>query len=136
MLASGLPEEVHDEEYLARFLPSSSYFNRAGIKPSAFLPRDHAVDVSVFRHDGNPRAELWELGDQNLSVRRIYGVGIVRTGRIRLESMDVAAFEPPPRHANIVGWRLSDDPELQLAMRKEQAAAIAQHAELIEREDD
>jgi hypothetical protein len=38
MLASGLSEIVADDEDLARFLMSSSYFNAIMVKRAAFLP--------------------------------------------------------------------------------------------------
>lgn len=38
MLPSGLPEQIDDDEDLARFLVQGNQFNATSVKPSAFLP--------------------------------------------------------------------------------------------------
>ena len=136
MLPSGLPERVHDDEDLARFLTSSRQFNATMVKPSAFLPNPKDGATSVFRHGSEPREDLWRIGQVHLpKVRRIYGGAIVKAQQVRAASLDVAGEEPPPRHANIIGWpTVGGDPEMEKAQQKERAAAIAQHAELVRRE--
>ena len=136
MLPSGLPERVHDDEDLARFLASSSHFNSKMVKPSAFLPRRKDNTTSVFRHGSEPCDRLWQIGDVELArVRRIYGVAFIKARQVRAASLDVAGKEPPPRHANIIGWPTAgDDPEMKKAQQIERAAMIAQHAELARRE--
>lgn len=48
--------------------------------------------------------------------------------------LDVVAEEPPPRHANIVGWPWSQsDPDMGKAEQIERATLIAQHAALVRR---
>lgn len=133
MLPSGLPEHIHDNEDLARFLTSSSQFRATTVKPSAFLPKNGAT--SVFRHGSEPCDGLWQISDEHLAtVRRIYGAALVEAMQVRAASLEVAGEEPPLRHANIIGWPSADDPELQKAQQIERAALIAQHAELIRRD--
>lgn len=134
MLPSGLAETVDGNEDLARFLTSSSHFNSIMVKPAAFLPNPRDGETSVFRHGAEPRDELWQTARQYaVGERTLHGAGIVKARQVRaVAPLDVVAKEPPPRHANIVGWAWSaDDPDMGKAERKEQAARIAQHAELI-----
>jgi hypothetical protein len=46
MLPSGLPEQIQDEEDLARFLVQSSQFTTTSVKPSAFLPNPKDRETS------------------------------------------------------------------------------------------
>jgi hypothetical protein len=133
-LPSGLPEEVGDEEDLARFLTSSSQFNALMAKPSAFLPGPKDDATSVFRHGSEPREALWQIGTSHVVHRTLHGAAIVKTRHVRAALLEIVAQEPPSRHANIIGWpSLTPDPELGKAKRKEQAALIAQHAEVVRR---
>lgn len=136
-LSSGLSPDVADSEPLARFLRSSKLFSaqKKIVKPAAFLPNPRDGKTSVFRHPGAPAAELWALGCRKLGEdARIHGAGIVRARDARVEGLEVAASEPPPRHANIEGWPTDGDPELQKAARKEAAIALAARAKLLLRE--
>lgn len=136
MLPSGLAELVDDEEEdLARFLTSSSQFNAVMVKPSAFLPSPKDGNTSVFRHGSKPRESLWRIAIEHVgAVRTLHGAAIVKATHVRSALLEVVAQEPPPRHANIVGWPWPmPDPELGKAERKERALVIAQHAELVRR---
>ena len=135
VLSSGLAEIVEDEEDLARFLTSSSQFNAAGIKPSAFLPNPKNRETSVFRHGSHPRESLWRTAEEHLAgTRTLHGAAIFKATHVRSAALDVVAQEPPPRHANIVGWPWSQtDPEMGKAEQKERAALIAQHAGFVRR---
>lgn len=135
MLPSGLAEIVADDEDLARFLTSSNYFNAVMVKPAAFLPNPKNGETSVFRHGSFPRAQLWQIAKEHVSAdRTIHGAAIVKARHVRSALLDVIAQEPPPRHANIVGWPWPEtDPDLGKAARRERALVIAQHAELVRR---
>ena len=135
MLPSGLADVVADEEDLARFLTSSSQLNALMAKPSAFLPNSTDRATSVFRHGNHPRESLWSNGNEYAArARTLYGAAIFKARHVRSAMLEVAAQEPPPRHANIVGWPWSQtDPEMGKAERKERAALIAQQAEVVRR---
>lgn len=134
MLPSGLPERVHDDEDLARFLMSSRHLSGTIVKLQAFLPNPKDGVTSVFRHGGEPRGRLWQIGQAIIPPgRHIHGAAIVNALKVRAASLDVAGEEPPPRHANIIGWYSASD-EMKKAEQLEQAAAIAQYAELIRRD--
>ena len=132
-LPSGLSDLVEDEEDLARYLTSSSHFNTMMVKPAAFLPSPRDGETSVFRHGGEPRRALWQIAREHaVGDRTLHGAAIFKVRYVRAARLDTVASGPPPRHANIVGWAWSaSDPELGKAERKEQAALIAQHAELL-----
>lgn len=133
LLPSGLPEQIHDDEGLVRFLTSSSQFNSAIIKPAAFMPKTDAT--SVFRHASEPRDALWKISQNYLgAVRTVYGAATFAAHTVRKALLEIAAAEPPPRHADIIGWPRMNDPEMEIAQRKECAAVIAQYAQLIKRE--
>ncbi len=131
LLPSGLPDAVADEEDLARFLTSSSQFNTTMVKPSAFLPPGDGK-TSISRHGAEPRTALWLLAEHAVGIRTLHGAAIVKARHVRTVPLEVEPDEPPPRHANIVGWHSSEiDPDLARAERKEQALRIAQHAQLL-----
>jgi hypothetical protein len=135
MLPSGLAENVDDEEDLTRFLTSSSQFNAVMVKPAVFLPNPKNGETSVFRHGSFPRALLWQIAKEQVRAdRTLHGAAIVKAKHVRSALLDVVAQEPPPRHANIVGWPSpTTDPDLGKAARRERALVIAQHAELVRR---
>ncbi len=131
-LPSGLSDAVADEEDLARFLTSRREFNGATVKPAAFMPNPADGKKSVYRHGAEPRASLWRIADAEIGGRAVYGAGIVRAADVRAARLEVAASEPPLRHADLVGWASpGPDPELSKAIWKEQALEIAQKAQLV-----
>jgi hypothetical protein len=128
-LSSGLPEHVADEEDLARFLIQSNQFNALMAKPAAFLPNPRDHETSVSRHGRVPLESLWELGRAAAGPRGLYGAAIVKTVVVRRLKLEIAADEPPPRHAVIRGWPwFADDVEMQKAKQKELALALASAA--------
>lgn len=134
-LRSGLPTAVDDQETVARFLPSSGWFARTTgrIKHQAYLPApDH--DTSVARNSTLDTKRLWRLGEEYLEGIPFHGAAIVRVEAIRKNSIDAVAHEPPDFHANLRGWPIDPDPELQKSRRKAIALPIAEEATLLLRE--
>jgi hypothetical protein len=132
MLPSGLPERVDDDEWLARLLTSSDYFNSVGVKASALMPNPQNGETSVFRQAPSPCAALWELGRVLAAGgRTLHGVASFKAAHVRQALLEVTASEPPPKHANIVGWSGESDPKMAKAHHKECALAIAQHAMVV-----
>ena len=127
-LPSGLPEIVADEEDLARFLTSSSHYNTTAVKPSAFMPNPKNGETSVYRHGADPLEGLVMIAREEIGAeRKVHGAAIVKAAAVRTAQLEVRAGEPPPRHADIIGWPWSaDDPDMGKAAQKELAAAIAQ----------
>jgi hypothetical protein len=132
MLPSGLPELVADDEDIARFLTSSGHFNAKMVKPSAFQPDPDHHEKSVCRHGKEPQDDLRQLATEYLRPgTKLLGVGICKAADVRAVKLDVLAFEPPPRHANIIGWPVIEDSDLQKAKDKELAGAIASKCERV-----
>ena len=134
MLPSGLPEYVDNTESLVRFLTSSSLFSGNGVKAAAFTPNPKNDETSVFRHDAEPRDTLWGLSAAITDAgRSLHGAALLSASNVRNVGLNVVAHEPPPRHANIVGWSKFDaDPAMVKARNKELALGLAQHATLIQ----
>ena len=133
-LPSGLPLDIAEEERLARFLKQKNQFSATKeiVKYTAFLPGRHDGKTSVFRHTGEPAEEFWEIGFKELGGEvTVYGAGIVVASNVREVGLDVNASEPPPRHANIEGWPLHEDPDLAKAARMEVAKVVAERASLL-----
>jgi len=129
MLPSGFPEAVADEETLARFLTSSSYFSATAVKPAAFLPNPKAgMTTSVFRHDAGNLIQI--ARDRRLDVS-IHGAAVCNAAAVRAAKLEVVAEEPPPLHANIVGWPVEADPVLQKAAQREKALVITSKCKLV-----
>lgn len=134
-LPSGLPVAVADDEPLARFLKSSSWYNTFGAKPVAFLPNSNNGETSVFRHGETPEEPLWAIGQSIVSgsSRNIHGVAFVAAGDVRSETLGVTAKEPPERHANIDNWPVDTDPVLQKAKQIEIAICLAEKSALLKK---
>lgn len=129
MLPSGLPEDVNDDEDLARFLTQSSQFNKIMVRPAALLPNPKDRETSVSRHGREPSDRLWQIGLAAAGDRKLYGAAIFKAHVIRENQLEIIADEPPPRHAVIKGWPwFESDPELQKAKQKELAILIASSA--------
>jgi hypothetical protein len=129
-LPSGLPESIADEEDLSRVLRSSGHYSSTCVKAAAFLPAKDGM-TSVIRHGAVPVGELWRAAEAVLGEPIRHGAAICQAAVIRAERLDVRAHEPPPRHANIVGWPANADPDLQKAQQKEIALAIASQSTLV-----
>lgn len=129
VLQSGLPEQIDDEEDLARFLTQRSQFNSKMAKPAAFLPNPQDHETSASRHGPAPITELWSIGLLAAGERSLYGAAVFTARTVRSAELQVIADEPPPRHAAIRGWPwIAADPELQKAKQKELAALLASAA--------
>ncbi len=131
LLPSGLPDSVADEEDLARVLRSSGHYSSSIVKAAAFLPAPRDMATSVIRHGSEPREELWKLAALFLGIPARHGAAICKASVVREQNLQLVPHEPPPRHANIVGWPVNADPELQKAQQKELALAIAAQSELV-----
>lgn len=133
-LPSRLPKIVGDDEKLARFLASDRLFNKSGlIRPAAYMPNPAHRNSSVFREEGGRVETLKKIWAENQTGdRSLHAIAICKARDVRAAALDVASEEPPPKHANIVGWPWNDAyPEIAKAEQKERAAVIAQSAELI-----
>lgn len=116
---------VGANENLSRFIFSTSHFSRKAlrVKAEAYMPS--SGEVSVFRIDGLSAAKVWEIGDE-IAVKRgrtLYAHGDIKASEVASAGLTTVPSEPPPRHANIEGWPVSDKPRQKLIAL--QLAAVA-----------
>lgn len=63
---------------------------------------------------------------------RLHGTAFARAQAALDAQLSIKAEEPPPCHANIIGWPVVvNNPALQKARQKERAILIAQQARLL-----
>ncbi|MDQ3174318.1 MAG: hypothetical protein M3Q91_11530 [Acidobacteriota bacterium] len=81
--------------------------------------------VSVFRVDRLTAVQIWRIGDEIAEERNrtLYARGDIQARQVTRNGLDILSEEPPPRHANIVGWPENDKPRQKLMAL--QIAALA-----------
>ena len=128
-LPSGLPDEIVDDEDLARFLTSKSQYSTLIVKPSAFRPNPKGQETSVSRHGREPSVRLCKIGAEAAGDRTLHGAAIFKARDVRTSKLEVFADEPPPRHASILKWPwIENDPEEEKAQQMERAIELASAA--------
>jgi hypothetical protein len=82
-------------------------------------------EVSVFRVDGLSEAAIWGIGNDVAKKRErtLYARSDTRALDVTKLGVKVVPSEPPPRHANLVGWPENDKPRQKLIAL--QIAAVA-----------
>jgi hypothetical protein len=119
------------------------------LRPNAWLPHPR-VELSVFRIDGWSEEEILKQGDHVAAEReenhraaiiaqgkeyppdkitfRNLGRGEIHAGHVRSTGLDVVPREPPPRHADIIGW-----PPITGNRKQDEAAQMVRALRLVER---
>jgi hypothetical protein len=87
-LPSGLPEQISDNEDLARFLTSGRWFNTSVVKPAAFLP--YKDETSVSRQGPKPVERLWNVVDGQ-KLTNVHGAALIKAHDVRSAGLDVFA---------------------------------------------
>ncbi len=115
MLPSGLSEEVHDSEIVARFARhDTKYFKRPPYRPKRdlFMPPKDSTVLSVSRVSDKPEAVVREIGEHVVSKAgdKLRGWVTLRVKDIcAIRSLDVVSDEPDDHHhfhAHIRGFPL------------------------------
>ncbi|HLA11413.1 MAG TPA: hypothetical protein VJ023_12575 [Pyrinomonadaceae bacterium] len=116
---------VGDNEKLTRYIFSNRYFSRQPprVKTEAYMPSYGAV--SVFRIDALGQAAIWEIGSDlgRKRERTLYARGDTKAHDARELGLDIRPDEPPPRHANLIGWPENDKPRQKVIALQIAAAA-------------
>ena len=103
--------EIDPHETVSRFVFSSSHIgtNPPRIKPAAYLPTPK-LESSVFRTSEMEESEIWTIGREIAEVRQqtLHGRGDLEAEQIPSSGLTLIPAEPPPKHANIIGWSASD----------------------------
>jgi hypothetical protein len=129
-LSNKMSLPITDNELLARFVLYSNCIRAdQTIKQDAFIPHPH-TDLSVTRHKGFSEKQLWNVGRDVATARKVtlYGRADVSVATVRQQSL---AVEPQPvkgnpNHANILGW--PKDKPAQKIIAQELAAAAIYHS--------
>lgn len=125
---------VAASERLARFLLSSRHFSRENrrVKPDAFIPHPYA-ELSVFRVKDLEEEQIWQIGKQIAEPqgKPLYARAEIPVGEVLASGLQVVPNEPPPHHANIIGWARDDRAAQRLV-----AAVLSARAHLIFRNED
>lgn len=127
---------VGDNELLTRYLLFSDWFRERPaprVRHEAFMPHPY-VELSVNRIDGVSEALIWDAGDAvaTKQKKRIYGRGDVNNSVVTGQNLKTVPDEPPPRHANIIGWpTLTGDKKTDKHLQKVKALEIAGKAKLV-----
>lgn len=117
---------------LTRFAFTRKWISKADggfrLKYHAFMPRSahgRPLELSVFRVDGLTEPQIWEHGRQHALPpgRNFHGRGDMTLGEVDATGpLRVDFDEPPPRHANVVGWPKERDQQLAVAQSLARAA--------------
>ena len=92
------------------------------------------IELSVFRIEGLDQNGVREIGENVATQRgkRLVGRGDVTAGNIQSIGLRVEPKEPPPRHADIMGWpALSGTPKEDKGRQKLIAQQIVERAMLV-----
>jgi len=107
------------------------------VKFRAFLPPPDEVALSVSRLDGLSEADIWQLGDDHVAAagartihaRANFSPEILPDIRANGSTLSIVPDEPPPRHANVIGW----PPNEQKGIRKVLAQQLAARTSIVHR---
>jgi hypothetical protein len=122
-----LGTDLTPSEITSRYLLQSGHYTASTgrVRPRAFHPaaRDH--QTSVFRVQELTERQIWSLGDRYVaspSGKDLRARAELSVAQIREIGLQVEPAEPPPRHANIVGWPIEKD---EWMSRAQELAAVA-----------
>jgi hypothetical protein len=126
----GEAEQIHRDEPLARFIFSRRHFSptKEIVKAPAFIPNPDDLQTSVFRIYDLIERQIRDVGEDvgrtQIPPRSPRARGEIKVQSVINVGLGVLPDEPPPRHAEIVGWPRDDKPQ-QLEIAK-LLAAVAQ----------
>ena len=111
MANGAAPEEVSDDEKLARFVVSNRWIRHDNtVTPNAFIPYPY-TDLSVTRHIGLSVEQLWTIGRGVVVERSLSLHGRADTNVSTIKGQELSVHPAPSvenlNHANIKGWPTS-----------------------------
>jgi hypothetical protein len=112
---------IDTAETLARFILQRNWFRPSDntVRHAAFMPNPRNGETSVFRIAGMNDQDVWQIGDCEVAARRgkpLLGRADILTLNVMAKDLQIIPNEPPPRHANIVGWPNEKSKQLQIAV--------------------
>ena len=98
---------VADKELLARYVTQSGQFRSSNntIKPDLFMPHPYQ-ELSLTRHQDATKEEIWEVGFDVASKKKLYGRADIQASKCKIDSLQVTAkpLFSNPNHVDIEGW--------------------------------
>lgn len=129
-----VPLPVTETERISRYVLDKGHFTLGRVKFRAFLPPNNntpdGVALSVGRTEDLTEIAVWEWGDENVAAstgRIILARGDFTLADLRDVSDDgttltVVPDEPPPRHADVIGWPPVDQKGARTSLAQQLAA--------------
>jgi hypothetical protein len=120
MLDADKVPPVEQTELLARYVTQSGQFRASdkSVKQDLFMPHPYQ-ELSVTRHLQATEADIWAVGKDVASTRRLYGRADIRASDCSIDSLRVAAKPLPnnPNHADIGGWPSAKPDQKAIALK-------------------
>jgi hypothetical protein len=123
-----MPDPVTEFESLSRFVFDKRYIRPDNtLRHAAFMPDKKNRETSVFRISGVSEEQIWHIASEVATIRnkQLFGRADILASKVFSKELQVVPKEPPPNHANIVGW--PDDPSLSLSIAQELADEATPH---------
>jgi hypothetical protein len=123
-------ESVLADELVARFIFQRNHLRAdLSVKPNAFVPPSHRLELSVTRHLQLGEEGLWTIG-RNLAQQRLTilrGRADAKAAVFHGQGLKVLAAPVVgnPNHANIVGWPPEKYAQLSIAQQLAASAGKA-----------
>jgi len=125
---------IDENEPIVWFILTRSHINwekteHPRLRPEAFMPHPN-IQLSVFRVGELDQLEVQQI-DETVAFQRsktLVGCGCLLVKHVIQTKLSVQPKEPPPRHADIVGW-----PVLSGNSKEEKSRQKLLSMELIER---
>ena len=139
VLIDPLPFDVNPHEIITRYLLSKSHFSISSsrVKPRALEPSSRDNSTSVFRIMNLNEDQIWRLARafvSNPTGRSLYARADIPALAVYELSLNIHPDEPPPRHANIVGWPPEKHARMSLAQQLTASATLVVTEGLSERD--
>ncbi len=116
---------VDDDELLARFIRSKRHIREdRTVKQDAFIPHPHR-DLSVIRHIGLNKDELWDIGRS--IIDRLLGRADIIALEVRNQELRIEPTATPRNHANISGWPPEKEAQKIIALELAAKALFVHH---------
>jgi len=123
------PVQIGRQDPLARYLLYSKYFSSATrrVKPGAFLPPKD-LKLSVFNVKGLDDDGAWGLARDHVVPqqpgRTLHGRAELAAAIVLENGLEAVPDQPPPRHANVVGWPEEKDAQKDIALQLAEKASL------------
>ena len=124
------PPQIPSPETVARYLLQSNQFNRGKnrVKFNAVHASSCQTGSLCFSDfKGLKNEEIWSIGKKHVAAprgKKLYGYGNIAVANIQKHQLRVVSNEPPPRHADILGWPKEKEAQKLIALELSAEATL------------